>query len=253
MESISRRRIDDIVYERLLANIQNGEWKSGDKLPSENELCAAFNVSRASVRAAIQRLRALGFIVVRQGKGSYVSTFDEAHTYRNLNQDLNLSPKQFSDITAFREAIEPAAISLILRRGKDADLTQIERAYGMMKQAALDNDQDEFVLQDCAFHLSLLAATDNEMFIQLARIFKEQYFIFFRELNKFLFEEQNGDVRAVFYPNDPDDAHTVLLQQLRARSDIGSQEAINQIFTDNRKRFALYLRAKTTRGKTGEQ
>ena len=53
MQPITQERIDDLVYRQLLDNIKTNVWKSGEKLPSENELCVQLNVSRISVRAAI--------------------------------------------------------------------------------------------------------------------------------------------------------------------------------------------------------
>ena len=46
MQPITQERIDDLVYRQLLDNIKTNVWKSGEKLPSENELCAQLNVSR---------------------------------------------------------------------------------------------------------------------------------------------------------------------------------------------------------------
>ena len=46
MEPILRQRVEDIVYEKLLANIKDNVWKAGDKIPSETELCALLGVSR---------------------------------------------------------------------------------------------------------------------------------------------------------------------------------------------------------------
>ena len=73
MEPILRQRVEDIVYEKLLTNIRENVWKSGEKIPSENDLCTLLGVSRVSVRSAIQRLKALGLLEVKHGKGSFVA------------------------------------------------------------------------------------------------------------------------------------------------------------------------------------
>lgn len=46
MEPILRQRVEDIVYEKLLTNIRENVWKSGEKIPSENDLCTLLGVSR---------------------------------------------------------------------------------------------------------------------------------------------------------------------------------------------------------------
>ena len=68
MQPITQERIDDLVYRQLLDNIKTNVWKSGEKLPSENELCVQLNVSRISVRAAIQRLKSIGLVESRRGR-----------------------------------------------------------------------------------------------------------------------------------------------------------------------------------------
>lgn len=60
------------LAEHLRNQILNEELKSGQKLPSENELCTMFNVSRVTVRKAIDDLECDGTIIRRQGKGTYV-------------------------------------------------------------------------------------------------------------------------------------------------------------------------------------
>ena len=70
MQPITQERIDDLVYRQLLDNIKTNVWKSGEKLPSENELCAQLNVSRISVRAAIQRLKSIGLVEIPEGEGN---------------------------------------------------------------------------------------------------------------------------------------------------------------------------------------
>ena len=72
IQKISRASIGDQVYQQMKDQIVNGEWKAGDRLPSENELAEQFGVSRVTVRGALQKLAALGLIETKLGDGSYV-------------------------------------------------------------------------------------------------------------------------------------------------------------------------------------
>lgn len=57
----------------VLANsITAGEYKSGEALPSERSLASTFNVSRVTVRKAIQALVGESFLESRRGSGTYV-------------------------------------------------------------------------------------------------------------------------------------------------------------------------------------
>nr|WP_321450679.1 GntR family transcriptional regulator [uncultured Carboxylicivirga sp.] len=61
-----------ILYEQLRRHITDGLYEKGDILPSENELCTTHNVTRPTVRKALDRLVHEGYIRKKQGKGSIV-------------------------------------------------------------------------------------------------------------------------------------------------------------------------------------
>ena len=60
------------IYESLSTSIRSGEYASGDRLPSEAELCKRFDASRITVAKAIQTLQQDGLVTRRPGSGSYV-------------------------------------------------------------------------------------------------------------------------------------------------------------------------------------
>lgn len=62
-----------IVANTLREAIFNGEYNPGDLLPSENDLCAQFSISRETVRKSLKNLENDGFITSRAGKGYFVS------------------------------------------------------------------------------------------------------------------------------------------------------------------------------------
>jgi GntR family trehalose operon transcriptional repressor len=61
------------LYNTLHSMIKDGTLKSGDKLPSENELMAEYGISRDTVRKSLQLLLENGFITKIRGKGSFVT------------------------------------------------------------------------------------------------------------------------------------------------------------------------------------
>lgn len=70
MESLPQYRK---LYEQLRKHITQGVYKKGDILPSENELCNVNNVTRPTVRKALDLLANEGFITKHQGLGSVVN------------------------------------------------------------------------------------------------------------------------------------------------------------------------------------
>jgi len=60
------------LYEKLRKHIIQGVYEEGSLLPSENELCAAYGMTRPTVRHALDSLVKDGLIIKMQGKGSIV-------------------------------------------------------------------------------------------------------------------------------------------------------------------------------------
>ncbi|MEJ0105556.1 MAG: GntR family transcriptional regulator [Bacteroidota bacterium] len=63
-----KKLIDDLKKE-----MDEGKYKPGDLLPSENELCKTYNTTRPTVRQALATLTNMRYIVRQHGKGSIVS------------------------------------------------------------------------------------------------------------------------------------------------------------------------------------
>ena len=65
------------LYEQLKnllqSQISTGIYSSGEKLPAEAELCSKYEVSRVTVRRALDDLVADGALERKQGKGTYVA------------------------------------------------------------------------------------------------------------------------------------------------------------------------------------
>lgn len=62
------------IHNHLREMIQEGHWQVGDRIPSERDLAVRFDVSRMTVRQAIQTLVEEGLLERRVGAGTYVST-----------------------------------------------------------------------------------------------------------------------------------------------------------------------------------
>lgn len=72
------------LMEDLRKQILSGEIKPGDKLPSENRLSAEYEVSRQTVRKALQILETEGYIYAEHGRGTFCSEMMR-HTGRSRN------------------------------------------------------------------------------------------------------------------------------------------------------------------------
>jgi GntR family transcriptional regulator len=73
------------VADALRGQIRDGTYPPGAQLPTERALMGTWRVSSKTIRAALDRLRAEGYILSRQGVGSFVR---EPATLRRMSSDL---------------------------------------------------------------------------------------------------------------------------------------------------------------------
>ncbi len=67
------RTLSTTIAADLRDRIARGEWVNGDRLPGEMELAEAYDVSRATIRTALQDLGSRGLTVTRRGAGTFVT------------------------------------------------------------------------------------------------------------------------------------------------------------------------------------
>ena len=79
------------TYDALMQMIMDGNYKPGDRLPSEMILCNNLQVSRNTLRAALNKLNVLGFTETRQGGGTYMRAVDSS-VYLNFLSRQRLPP-----------------------------------------------------------------------------------------------------------------------------------------------------------------
>lgn len=108
-----------------------GELRPGDRLPSESELIALFDVSRITVRRAVANLAARGLIDVVQGRGSYVAEPRIEQSLRTVNgfvEDMAAAGLDTSaDVLTAETVPAPRDVARALQLSVGTPVTFIER------------------------------------------------------------------------------------------------------------------------------
>ena len=109
LEPVKLRSGGEHVADRLVTAIALGEFVPGQRLPSERELAATLGVSRTTVREAIQRLAALGYVEVRRGRtgGAYVLEGMGPEANDMIRRTLLPEWSNLERVLDFRQLIEP--------------------------------------------------------------------------------------------------------------------------------------------------
>ncbi len=76
------------ILDTLLSEIAAKRYALGERLPTEQELCARFDASRHTVREALRQLQELGVIVRRQGSGSVLAAHAPTRRFTNSISSL---------------------------------------------------------------------------------------------------------------------------------------------------------------------
>ena len=132
MERIERTTLTDAVIEYFREKIQDGEWKPGDKLPSERVLMQRLGISRFSLREGLARLSALGVITIRQGAGSFLCDTVQSHSLRNVLLPMfsDFGSDQFKDLIEARALLETTIARKAAAVRTEEDLVELRLAVG---------------------------------------------------------------------------------------------------------------------------
>jgi len=155
----------DEVTRALVTHIAAGDWRPGDRLPTEKALGGQFGVSRAVIREAISRLKSEGYVATHQGKGAFVVEEPGLAAFRLAAGGLDQARNEH--LFELRALIEQSAAELAARRRNARDVAAIRSALADMRRAYA---QDGLGLEaDIRFHEAIAAATHNpvlERFMQ---------------------------------------------------------------------------------------
>ncbi len=188
IKSIEKTNIVDQVFEQMKENIINGEWTPGEKIPSENELCDKFNVSRNSIRSSIQKLKALGILNTHQGKGTFVNEFNGDNIVDSFFPIVYLSKEEMLDIIEFRSTIERESVKLATIRSEEKDINLIRKSLLEMEKNT--NDYKRYSIADYQFHLNIIKASKNKIFYRSMVKLKDFLYSHLEEMNR------KGDLEA---------------------------------------------------------
>ena len=115
---IRQPKLSDVIEQQLEFLILEGTLRPGEKLPPERELAKQFDVSRPSLREAIQRLEAKGLLLRRQGGGTFVQSSLWQSFSDPLVELLSDHPESQYDLLETRHALEGIAAYYAALRSK---------------------------------------------------------------------------------------------------------------------------------------
>ncbi|KQS71642.1 GntR family transcriptional regulator [Rhizobium sp. Leaf371] len=156
------RRYSSDVVDIIRAQIREGVYTVGDKLPTEPALVSRFGFSRTVIREAIAALRADGMVESRQGAGVFVIASRQGDPLQDL---FSRETDRISDIIEeleLRIGVEVEAAGLAASRRSPAQEAEIQaqvQRFGDLMDMGKPTDEVDF-----QFHMAVATATNNARF-----------------------------------------------------------------------------------------
>jgi GntR family transcriptional repressor for pyruvate dehydrogenase complex len=155
------------IAERIVTAIALGEFVPDQRLPTERELARMLEVSRTTVREALQRLQASGYVTTKRGRGG--GTFVRAHSGPDADDMIarTLVPAwaDLTELLDFRRLTEQLIARTAAERRDSRDIARLRQAARAYSDAT---NRDESRLADHALHQAVAQATHNVRLVNLS-------------------------------------------------------------------------------------
>jgi GntR family transcriptional regulator, hexuronate regulon transcriptional repressor len=148
----ANRRLYQELARTLIAGIQSGRFKVGERLPAERELAVEYGVSRPTVREAIIALEVQGLVEVRIGSGAYVQRKPGSRSEPGFNVTA-------FELTEVRIMFEGEAAALAATLITDEELDELDALVLRMDRENRSGAGKE--QGDHDFHILIARATRN--------------------------------------------------------------------------------------------
>ena len=110
--ALERRSISEQVANRILAMIKSGNLKSGDRLPTEQQMGIAFGISRPPLREALKALTLMGVLESRQGGRYSVTDLSPSRLVAPFNVMLSVGDYDVNEHFEARTVVDLELIRL---------------------------------------------------------------------------------------------------------------------------------------------
>lgn len=159
-------KLADAVADHIQQLILEGALQPGDRLISERDLAVKLEVSRPSLRDALDKLITEGLLTT-DGQGiAYVSEL----VGKSLREPLSLlldTPEGRTHCMEMRAVIEAAAAGFAAERGNDVDRAKLREKFLEMEQAHAKADVEAVAHADADFHFVIYEASHNLMLLHM--------------------------------------------------------------------------------------
>ena len=169
----SKRRSDQ-AFQQILALIFEGRLSPGSRLPGERELTETLGLSRTTLRDALNRLEARGYINRRSKSGSFVCTSLPQPFREPIEEIVDSNVISTSDIIEVRKVLELWAVGKATQLPARDSLTALARCLRGMEATSGFRSDSQFTRYrdaDLKFHQTIAEMTGNLLYVHVFHFF----------------------------------------------------------------------------------
>ncbi|MCL9781047.1 pyruvate dehydrogenase complex transcriptional repressor PdhR [Vibrio sp. S4M6] len=168
-QRIRQPKLSDVIEQEIERLIVEGTLSPGEQLPPERELAKQFDVSRPSIREAIQRLEAKRLLTRRQGGGTFVNdSIWKGFSDPLLNLLASHSETQL-DLLESRHAMEGISAYFAALRGTKEDFARIQACLDKIAEAESTKNVEAEASAVMHFLVTLTEAAHNVVLLHIVR------------------------------------------------------------------------------------
>jgi GntR family transcriptional regulator, transcriptional repressor for pyruvate dehydrogenase complex len=217
------------VTDVLREKIESGVWAPGVQVPTEKELSAQLDVSRATIREALTRLKNEGYLHSVQGKGAFVADQPGMGMFK-LDMLLSEQPGDSAHIFELRSMVEQNCAALAAERRTTADLREMKRALKAMRD---DQAKGGGGLEaDIAFHRAIAQAAGNPILARFAEFVG-------KHAREYLQVVRLSALKSEHRLDDVDHEHQQIIAAIESAKPDAARKAVARHLANGAERFKL--------------
>ena len=171
LRPVQTQRASEAIYEQIKELIISGQFKPGDRLPSERALIDMLQRSRPTIREALRMLERAGFIRTVPGtNGAIVQELSTDGVTQSMEVMLQTSKVTLDELSEYRAHNDVAVARWAAQRANEADIAALQETLDKCRELIEGGELSDFVAQDAVFHGQLALAGKNQVSYILTQV-----------------------------------------------------------------------------------
>ena len=239
---VQQGKISDMITSQLEDMIIHGVLVPGERLMSERDLAREMEVSRPSLRDALQKLENKGLIETRQGGRTFVRNFLGPSLTDPLAELLERSPNTAQDFLELRTTLDGIAAYYAALRATEVDRELLTLCFETMEEAYNEKDPSEEADIDADFHMAIAEAAHNVVLLHILRslflilrtnVFSNRMNLYTRPSSREILLKQHKAIYEAIMTCDPEKARNAAAGHLQyvkeTMQEIGHEETRTEV------------------------